>query len=184
MLQLHLNEWQFHCPLRCVLYQRFDGRFCFALFCVAYVTSCRWFVSFVYSHPTGLLHWHCETTYACPHYCDIIIGTIASQITSLTIVYSAVYSGEDQRKHHSSASLAFVRGIHRGPVNSPQKWPVTQKFSIWWRHHAEHWSNPERYMQNWPVDLYTNGVQVDFASVFHVYIRVIKQNRTTCKPFV
>ena len=52
---------------------------------------------------------------------------IASQITSLTIVYSTVYSDEDQRKHQSSASLAFVRGIHRGPVNSPHKWPVTRK---------------------------------------------------------
>ena len=53
--------------------------------------------------------------------------TMASQINSLTIVYSAVYSGADQRKHQSSASLAFVRGIHRGPVNSPHKWPVTRK---------------------------------------------------------
>ena len=52
---------------------------------------------------------------------------IASQITSLTIVYSTVYSDVDQRKHQSSASLAFVRGIHRGPVNSPHKWPVTRK---------------------------------------------------------
>ena len=42
-------------------------------------------------------------------------------------VYSAVYSRADQRKHQSSASLAFVRGIHRGPVNSPHKWPVTRK---------------------------------------------------------
>ena len=55
------------------------------------------------------------------------VGTIASQITSLTIVYSTVYSDADQRKHQSSASLAFVRGIHRGPVNSPHKWPVTGK---------------------------------------------------------
>ena len=55
------------------------------------------------------------------------MGTMASQITSLTIVYSTVYSGADQRKHQSSASLAFVRGIHRGPVNSPHKWPVTRK---------------------------------------------------------
>ena len=39
--------------------------------------------------------------------------TIASQITSLTVVYSTVYSDADQRKHQSSASLAFVRGIHR-----------------------------------------------------------------------
>ena len=55
------------------------------------------------------------------------MGAIASQITSLTIVYSTVYSDADQRKHQSSASLAFVRGIHRGPVNSPHKWPVTRK---------------------------------------------------------
>ena len=43
------------------------------------------------------------------HYDDVIMTTMASQITSLTIVYSAVYSGADQRKHQSSASLAFVR---------------------------------------------------------------------------
>ena len=61
------------------------------------------------------------------HYHDVIMGEIASQITSLAIVYSAVYSGVDQRKHHSSASLAFVRGIHRWPVNSPHKGPVTRK---------------------------------------------------------
>ena len=47
--------------------------------------------------------------------------------TSLTIVYSTIYSGADQSKHQSSASLAFVWGIHRGPVNSPHKWPVTRK---------------------------------------------------------
>ena len=61
------------------------------------------------------------------HYNDVIMGPITSQITSLTIVYSTVYSDVDQRKHQSSASLAFVRGIHRGPVNSPHKWPVTRK---------------------------------------------------------
>ena len=55
------------------------------------------------------------------------MGTIASQITSLTIVYSTVNSDANQRKHQSSASLAFVWGIHRGPVNSPHKWPVTRK---------------------------------------------------------
>ena len=55
------------------------------------------------------------------------MGAMASQITSLTIVYSTIYSGADQRKHESSASLAFVRGIHPGPVNSPHKRPVTRK---------------------------------------------------------
>ena len=61
------------------------------------------------------------------HYGDVIMDEIASQITSLTIVYSTVYSDADQRKHQSPPSLAFVREIHRGPVNSPHKWPVTRK---------------------------------------------------------
>ena len=55
------------------------------------------------------------------------MGAIASQITSLTIVYSTVDSGADQSKHQSSASLAFVWGLHRGPGNYPHKWPVTRK---------------------------------------------------------
>ena len=61
------------------------------------------------------------------HYDDVRMGAMASQITSLTIVYSTVYSGADESKHQSSASLAFVWGNHRGPVNSPHKWPVTPK---------------------------------------------------------
>ena len=72
-------------------------------------------------------------SYTCPnanyviHYNDAIMGAIASQITSLTIIYSIVYSDTNQRKHRSSASLTFVRGNHRGSVNSPHKWPVTRK---------------------------------------------------------
>ena len=58
---------------------------------------------------------------------DVIMRVMASQIASLKIVYSTAYSGADQRKHQSSASLAFVRGILRWPVNSPHKWPVTWK---------------------------------------------------------
>ena len=61
------------------------------------------------------------------HYNDVIMGAMASQITSLRIVYSSVYSGAKQWKHQSSASLAYVRGFHRWPVNSPHKWPVTRK---------------------------------------------------------
>ena len=61
------------------------------------------------------------------HNIGVITTTMASQVISLTVVYSTVYSDVDQRKHQSSASLAFVRGIHRGPVNSPHKWPVTRK---------------------------------------------------------
>ena len=59
------------------------------------------------------------------NYNDVIMGAIASQIAILTIVYSTVYSGADQRKHQSSASLAFVR---------PQMANNVQNVSIWWRH--------------------------------------------------
>ena len=62
-----------------------------------------------------------------PHYSYIIMSAMPSLITSLSIVYSSVRSGADQRKYQSPASLAFGRGIHRGPVNSPHKWPVTRK---------------------------------------------------------
>ena len=72
------------------------------------------------------------------YYSDVIRSGVASQITSLTIVYSNGYSGTNQRKHQSSTSPAFVRGIHRWPVNSLHKGPVTWTFffSIWWRHHC------------------------------------------------
>ena len=63
----------------------------------------------------------------CLHYNDVTLSAMASQITSLTIVYSTVYSCAYQRQHQSSTSLAFVRGIHRWPVNSPSKGPVTRK---------------------------------------------------------
>ena len=69
------------------------------------------------SYITGLFV-HCN---------DVIMGAMVSQITSLTIVYLTIYSGANQRKHQSSASQAFVRGIHRSPVNSTHKWPATRK---------------------------------------------------------
>ena len=62
-----------------------------------------------------------------PHYSHVIMSAMASQITAVTIVYSIVCWGADKKKHQSSASLAFVRGIHRWPVNSPHKGPVTRK---------------------------------------------------------
>ena len=62
------------------------------------------------------------------------MGAIA--ITSLTIVYSTVYSGADQSKHQSSASLAFVWGIHRGPAQMASN---AENVSIWWRHHDNRW---------------------------------------------
>ena len=80
------------------------------------------------------------------HYDDIIMGVIASQITSLTIVYSTVYSDADRRKHQSSAALAFVWGIHRDrwiPRTKGQlrgkcfhlmtsSWILFRMCSVWW----------------------------------------------------
>ena len=129
------------------------GQWCRALMFFFYVhlnkrlskqSRCWWFETSWHSswrHYSGLNR-HAENTYfsnaliisdgsvttdICIHYGDVIMGEIASQVTSLTIVYSTFYSDADQRKHQSSASLAFVCGIHRGPVNSPHKWPVTRK---------------------------------------------------------
>ena len=71
------------------------------------------------------------------HYTDVIISAMAFQITSLTIVNSTVYSGADQRKHQSSASLAFYAG--NSPVTGEfpaQKVPNAENVSIWWRHHG------------------------------------------------
>ena len=70
----------------------------------------------------GLVQWHQYASlglnglmfqFHLSHYDDVIMTTMASQITSLTVVYSIVDSDADQRKHQSSASLAFVWGIHR-----------------------------------------------------------------------
>ena len=74
------------------------------------------------------------------HYNDVTMGAIASQITSLTHpVYSIVYSDADQRKHQSSTSLAFVRGIQQ--VHCTGEFPAQRAsnaeiVSLWWRHHV------------------------------------------------
>ena len=77
----------------------------------------------------GITNMHILPVVLCftPHNCDAIMATMASQITSLAIVNSTVHSSADQRKHQGSTSLAFVRGIHRWPVNSLHKGPVTRK---------------------------------------------------------
>ena len=61
------------------------------------------------------------------HYSDVIMSAMASQISGFSVVCSTVCSGEDQRKHPISKSLACVRGIHGWPVDSLHKGPVTRK---------------------------------------------------------
>ena len=61
------------------------------------------------------------------YYSDVTMSAMASQITGVSTIYATVCLGVDQRKHQSSASLAFVGGIHRSLVNSLHKGPVTRK---------------------------------------------------------
>ena len=65
------------------------------------------------------------------HYSDILMGTMASQITSLTIVYSTVYSDADQRKPQSSASLAFAGNSPGTGEFSAQRVSNAENVSIW-----------------------------------------------------
>ena len=55
------------------------------------------------------------------------MSAMASQTISISIVCLTVCSGTDQRKHQSSPSIAFDRGIHRWPANSTYRGPVTRK---------------------------------------------------------
>ena len=113
------------------------------------------------------------------NYNDAIMGAMASQITSLTIVYATVYSDADQIKHQSSASLAFVRGIHRGPVNSVHKRPVTRKMvpfddvimhlwdNICWPHrgHLHFRANYLTWALLW-VNIFTKEDNVSYCRIF------------------
>ena len=68
-----------------------------------------------------------ETPVTTSHYSDVIMGAMASEITGVSVVCLIVCTGADPRKHQNSASLAFVRGIHRWPVNSLHKGSVMRK---------------------------------------------------------
>ena len=77
----------------------------------------------------------CPNVYFISHYSEVTMSAMASQITGISGVCSTVCWGAHQRQHQSSSSLAFVREIHRWPVNSPHKGPVTRKmFPFSWRH--------------------------------------------------
>ena len=74
-----------------------------------------------YRNQTGEFHSHGHARYS-----NVIMSAKASQITGVSVVCTTVCSGADQRKHQSSASPAFVREIHRWPVDSPHKGPVAR----------------------------------------------------------
>ena len=111
---------------------------------------------------TMYMTWYLVSSQGNDHCNDVIMGAMASQTTSLTLVYSTVYSGADQRKHQSSASLAFAWGIHRWSVNYPRKWPVTRKI----------FSFDDVIMD------YHASVSVPIS---HIRIVIISQNYMLCK---
>ena len=102
------------------------GQNCNSVFLSFFFSIVPFHLVFVVASKIKLITFYCSHFEWPEHYSNIIMSAMVSQIISLTIVYWIVYSGADQRKHHSSASLAFVRGIHRWPVNSPHKGPVTR----------------------------------------------------------
>ena len=108
------------------------------------------------------------------HNSDVLMSVMASQITSLMIVCSTVCSGADQRKHQSSASLAFLMGIHWWPVNSPHKGPVTWKmfsFDDAIMHRLQRASNAES------ISIFTPTKHIRFLRkvfVFRVFIFSLK----------
>ena len=110
------------------------------------------------------------------------MSAMAFLITSVSIVRSIVCSGADQRKHQSSASLAFMRGIHRWPLNSPHEGPVTRKkVSIWLRHHFSSEVRKERW-NAWQTKLINTMCGHYFSkTTSHHWCIFTKKNRVITK---
>ena len=100
------------------------------------------------------------------HYNDVIMSTMASQMSSLTIVCSTVYSGVDERKHQSSASLAFVRGIPR--TNGQLQ--HAENVSIWWRHHV---------MMTWCWSKSSSCTTATTTTIIKIIVVIAKINTST-----
>ena len=128
------------------------------------------------------------------HYSGVIMGTMTSQITSLAIVCSTVNSGADQRKHQSSASLAFVRGIHRSPVNSPHKGPVMRRTFPF--DDIIMWLSPEQFYRypSWLLHRHWGNLTIPNEAKLKIYVKInmnhlrtkgvyIKYNKLQQTPF-
>ena len=113
------------CKLILVLGHEYKMTVCWTFIHVT--VCCYTLINMLYICLTRLTKMIQQAVVAAQHYSEVILGTMASQTTSLTIVYTTVYSGADQGKHQSSASLAFVRGINRGPGKR-----LHLMTSLWW----------------------------------------------------
>ena len=104
---------------------KFQLHTCFEFVLLVVCGGVMWF-DLILVHLTRASH-VCNTYFSVTHYSDVIMRAMASQIIGVSIVFSTVCSGPDQRKHQTPAWLAFVRGIQQWQVNSPHKEPVTRK---------------------------------------------------------
>ena len=128
-----------------------------------------------YNDPFKFLSWNTNNfpMMKLNHYTDVIMTIMASQITSLTVVYSTVYSDADQRKHQSSASLAFMWGIHQDRWILRTKASYAENVSIWWRHHVVCQHKFQNKLQKYKY-AYTESIihlpryRVCFAHLSHV----------------
>ena len=111
------------------------------------------------------------------------MSAMVSQITSLNIVYSTVYSGADQRKHQSSAPLAFVRGIHRRPVNSSHKWPVMRKMFPFDDVIMDFMFDNQWFLQNF-WHCHGQKYAPSFANTFMANLEDIILRKAKCKPLL
>ena len=110
MINIQTDVWAWNMPLNLQLYKYYCNITDTKTTCISILLI--WL-------QTDECRWH--------HYSDVIMSAMAPQITSLTTVYSTIYSDADQRRHQIFAAQAFMRRIHRCPVNSPHKCPVTRK---------------------------------------------------------
>ena len=112
------------------------------------------------------------------------MSMMASQITSIASVFSTIYSGADQRKHQSSASLDFVLGIHRSSGNSRHKRPVTRKMLPFDNVIMSRW-NISDGCWNWPLPIFHQTQQSRVHSLLqwrHISARISQLTRlsTVC----
>ena len=102
------------------------------------------------------------------HYNDIIMGTMASQITGVSVVYSTVCSGADQRKHYSSVSLLW--GEFTGYRWIPTQMAINaENVSIWWHHHGT-FMQGETWVRRWYIcENRLSSVMTKFGSHIRVH---------------
>ena len=100
------------------------------------------------------------------HYSDAIMGVMASQIISLTIVYSTVYSGTDKK-----TSKLRVTGLCEGNSPVTGEFPTqmashAENTSIWWHHHKLSTIKTDFHYGHLPRGVFVNG-KVIFCQCQH-----------------